>query len=114
MNQIKIIIYSLVIFIIFSSISIAIYYNNKYKNYQISLQNTTIKTQSENIVIHKQEQDKLNKNLETLNKTHVEEKKIIHKKFKDTENTNNKEIIYNDQFIQLLNEIEVISGNKNN
>lgn len=113
MSQIKIIIYSIIVIIFLSSVGIAIYYNNKFKNFQLKQQTVINESQQNGIIEHKIEQDTLTNNLEKLNNKHIQDKKQLQNKFKDIETSPDKSNLYNEQFVQILNEIEVISGNKN-
>ena len=110
MMNIKIAIYSIIALIVILSITIAMYYSNKFKNYQLSHKDAVIETQRNAIEDKNNLQDSFSKRVEALNKTQVIEKVIIREKIKQA--TNNKEEVYNTQFQSIISDMEQISGNE--
>lgn len=112
MINIKLIIISIVVVIIISSIGVGVYYNNKYKNYINSQQTATITKQQEAVVLNKEYQETLSNKIKGLDNKQVGNKVKLKKQLKDISTKNNKAELYQVEFNNILNEIEVISGNK--
>lgn len=113
MINIKLIIISIVVVIIISSISIGVYYNNKYKNYITAQQTAVINKQQEAVILNKESQETLSNKITELDNKQVNNKVKLKKQLKDISAKSNKVELYQVEFNNILNEIEVVSGKQN-
>ncbi len=110
MINIKFYIYSFIILLVISSLSIAYYSHNKIKNQIIEQQKSNIVAQEQSINLYKNSQEVINTKLTNLNTKHSIAKKELDKKLQYIETSDKKEVLYKNEFNQILDEIEVVSG----
>lgn len=110
MINIKFYIYSFIILLVISSLGIAYYSHNKIKNQIIEQQKSNIVAQEQSINLYKNSQEEIDTKLTNLNTKNSIAKKELDKKLQYIETSDKKEVLYKNEFNQILDEIEVVSG----